>query len=169
MAELANRPHRGNGKGIRWLREHISFAGSECLMWPFGKCNGYGVFGYLNKNIYAHRYMCEQVHGPCPGPEYEASHSCGRGHLGCVNPAHISWKTKSENQIDRNRHGTQNRGRFPRLTERQAAEIRALRGKMPQREIAKQYGTSRANVSLIHTGNSWTGERSYTLNPKFRA
>jgi len=147
-------PRLGKGAGLAWIKQNVAHDGADCLIWPFGKCNGYGVFGYDNKVHYAHRYMCELVHGPCPGEEYEAAHECGRGHLGCVNPGHIKWKTRSENQIDRNLHGTQNRGRFPRLTEKQAEEIRALKGKLPQRVIAERYNTSRSNVSLIHTGNS---------------
>lgn len=150
---MSNPPNRGKGAAIRWIRDHAGYQGDDCLMWPFRGPNGYGVFGYLGKQYYAHRYMCELVKGPPPTPEHEAAHSCGRGQFGCVNPCHLSWKTPSDNQRDRRLHGTKSSGGRGRLTDEQAAQIRALRGAMPQREIAAMFNTSRANVSLIMTGN----------------
>lgn len=86
---------RGEGKTIKWLRAHTDYSHDWCLIWPFvSKLHGYGQFGYLGKNYYAHRFMCELAHGPAPSPLHEAAHSCGRGHEGCVNPQHLSWKTK---------------------------------------------------------------------------
>ena len=150
---------RGNGRSYRWLREHISYAGDDCLIWPFSRCNGYAHLGHLGKMHYGHRMMCEMVHGPAPSSRHEASHSCGRGHLGCVNPRHLSWKTKSQNQRDRARHGTTSVGWKGKITPQQANEIRKLRGKLLQREIAERFGISRANVSLIHCNKLWTERR----------
>jgi hypothetical protein len=150
---------RGKGAGIRFLREHVNHQGSDCLKWPLKGSNGYGVFGYMGETHYAHRYMCELVHGPAPSPSHEAAHSCGNGHRGCVNPRHISWKTKSENQADRALHGTKCTGGRGKLTSEQAEQIKALRGKFPQREVAEMFGISRANVSLIQNGNTWAKPR----------
>lgn len=50
--------------------------------------------------------MCQKAHGDPPSPKHDAAHSCGRGHEGCVNPNHLSWKTKKQNQADRITHGT---------------------------------------------------------------
>lgn len=140
------------GRNKLWLRAHVGHDGGDCLMWPFGKCNGYGVLGsgIPGKPAYAHRVMCELANGPAPSPEHEAAHSCGRGDHGCVHPKHVSWKTRGENQKDRAEHGTGNVwGGRGRLTDEQVAQIKALRGKLPQREIAEMFGTSRANVSNI--------------------
>lgn len=144
---------KGKGRAIKWLRAHIGYTGDDCLKWPFSTVDGYGNFGHLGQHCYAHRTMCELVNGPAPSPSHEAAHSCGNGNEGCVNPRHLSWKTKTGNQLDRVAHG--NFKKRTKLNETQAAEIRALKGKMPQREIARLYGISRPNVSLIHTGNSW--------------
>lgn len=147
---------KGNGAAVRWIRaQATAWVSDECLYWPFHRTNGYGVLGYLGKMHYAHRFMCELVHGPAPSPDHEAAHSCGRGHEGCCNPKHISWKTKTENQLDRKLHG---RTANPRgkLTVAQAAQILALKGKKPQREVALMFGTSRANVSLIQCGKART-------------
>jgi len=44
----------------------------------------------------AARLMCELIHGPAPGPEYEASHLCNDNWL-CICPDHLIWETKREN------------------------------------------------------------------------
>ena len=151
---MSSPPNKGKGAAIKWIRAHVDHRGGGCLTWPFGRSNGYGNLGVDGKQHYAHRLMCQLVHGPAPSPDHEAAHSCGRGQFGCVNPGHLSWKTKSENQHDRRQHGTGNAwGGRGKLTDAQAAEIRALQGTMLQREIAALYGVSRANISLIMTGN----------------
>lgn len=122
---------KGNGKAIQWIRDHQDYAGDDCLPWPFYRLHGYGVLGYLGKRYYAHRFMCSLIHGDPPTPEHQAAHSCGNGHLGCVTPGHLSWKTQSENQLDCRQHGTATKtheGNKGRITRKQAAEIRALKG-----------------------------------------
>jgi predicted XRE-type DNA-binding protein len=161
---------KGSGNSYRWLSDHARYSDDNCLTWPFGGANGYGTFSFNGKMHYAHRFMCEMVHGPAPGRNYHASHSCGRGHLGCVNPRHLSWKTVSENQLDRAEHGTRNMGPYGKLTDAQAAEIRALKGSMPQREIAAMYGVSRSTISWVMTGKTWTTDRKYRrLSPDANA
>lgn len=142
------------GTSYSWILAHVGHVGEDCLTWPFGGCNGYGHLTIERKQRYAHRLMCELTRGPAPSSDHEAAHSCGRGQFGCVNPRHLSWKTKSENQHDRREHGTGNVwGGRGKLTDAQASEIRALHGTMSQKEIAALYGVSRANISLIMTGN----------------
>jgi 5-methylcytosine-specific restriction endonuclease McrA len=87
-------------------------------------------------------------------------------HLGCVHPKHVGWKTKSANQFDRVAHGRASPGCKGSLTPEKAQEIRALKGKMPQYKIAELYGTSRANISLIHTGKAWAGPNKYYPDAK---
>jgi hypothetical protein len=141
---------------VKWLGEHVGYDGEDCLIWPFGKCNGYGVLGSpaIRSVRYAHRVMCELVNGPCPGENYEAAHECGNGKLGCVHPLHVKWKTKSENQQDRMKHGTQATGKRSKISYAEAEEIRSLKGQMTQQEIADKFGISRANVSLIQLGKT---------------
>lgn len=159
---MTNPKTKGRGKNYRWLADHVSYTGDDCLAWPFGKSNGYGIFSFNGKMQWAHRFMCELVHGPCPGTNYHAAHSCGRGHLGCINPRHLSWQTISQNALDRTKHGTRNVwGSKGKLSEAQASEIRALRGKISQYEIGKLYGVCSATISAVQLGKSWTGERKY--------
>lgn len=150
---------KGNGKTIQWIRDHEHYPHKDwCLMWPFTKTRGYGTFGYLGKGYYAHRFMCELVHGVPPSEIHQAAHSCGNGHAGCVNPHHLSWKTKSENQLDCREHGTETKhtdGNRGRLTQGIADEIRALKGIQTQWQIAGQYGISESTVSDIWLGRTW--------------
>jgi hypothetical protein len=140
-----------------WLREHVDYAGDVCLIWPFRLFpNGYpllgctGAGGKLQPFLYGHRYMCELVNGPAPAG-HEAAHSCNN--RSCVNPRHLSWKTRAGNQADRIIAGTNHRpGR--KLTPKQLAEVRALKGKMTQREIAKLYGVTFQSVSIVHQRDS---------------
>lgn len=153
-------PHgnKGKGKTVAFLRDNVNFDGPDCLIWPFcRKETGYGQFGYLGQRQTAHRFMCELVNGPPPTPKHEAAHSCGKGHEGCVHPKHLSWKTMSENQLDRRRHGTSSpKGRLRyKLTPEQVIEIRRLLKTEKQAVIAKRFGISRGNVYLIKSGTTW--------------
>lgn len=114
---------------------------------------------------YAHRFMCELINGE-PSPEKpQAAHRCGNGHLGCVNPRHLSWSNQSDNHKDRRKHGTAatSIGNRSRLTLAQIAQIRALKGKQTQLATARQFGISHANVRY------WQGERDKMRTTEPRA
>jgi hypothetical protein len=152
----------GNGKAVNWLRDHIAYEGDDCLIWPFSRARGYGNFGLRGQQHYAHRYMCEIVNGPPPSLRHQAAHSCGNGHNGCVNPKHLSWKTQSDNQLDRRKHGTHNiaewgkRGKVGKLTGEQVIEIRKLKDTKTHAELAKMFGVGRRNIGAILGNRSWT-------------
>lgn len=102
--------------------------------------------------------VCEAVHGPAPSPHHEAAHTCGRGSSGCINPNHLRWATPTENQADKIEHGTSNRGErcaASRLTEDDVIEIRRLKGKMTQKEIAEIFGVNYITVGDIHNSRTW--------------
>jgi hypothetical protein len=151
-----------NGEAAEYFYSTVmSHTGDDCLIWPFSHDNhGYGGYVTVNGKRYRpHVLSCIETHGPRPSPEYEAAHSCGKGHKGCIAPEHVSWKTRQENQQDRRIHGTYQNGALnptAKLTEDQVATIRTMKGKMLQREIAKIFSISRENVSAIHTNKSWS-------------
>lgn len=167
--------NKGQGKAYKWLVDHLNFDGEECLIWPFSRTRGYGGFSHMGERYYAHRFMCELVHGAPPSPLHEAAHSCGRGHDGCVHPGHVSWKTKSENLLDCAGHGTQARSHYGTkgfLTADQAAQIRGLKGVKTQWQIAEQFGVSESTISDIWLGRThsrkhkrdyWTEEEDKKL------
>lgn len=157
---------KGNGKTIRWVQDHQHYPHKDwCLIWPYSRTRGYGTFSYLGKHYYAHRYMCELVHGAPPTPDHQAAHSCGNGVEGCANPNHLSWKTQSENQLDCREHGTQAKhhtGRGGHVTPEQAHQIRMMKGVKLQREIAEEFNISESTVSDI-----WLG-RTHARPPKIK-
>lgn len=142
----------GRGKlGIKWLQEHVSYPSEFCLIWPFHRnsAKGYGQFWHNGSMAYAHRMMCEMVHGPAPDDKPQAAHSCGNGHLGCVNPRHLSWASNSENQATRYRQRPSSEWKV-RLTAEDVAEIRALKGKMTQAKIAERFRVSPCRIAYWH-------------------
>lgn len=155
-------PSKGKGLTVKWLRDHVAHADPKCLEWPFSKMpTGYGCLGYLGKRHYAHRLMCELAHGPAPTPKHEAAHRCGNGHLSCVNPRHLTWRTKAENRQESTQHGrgarNPNGSNKGRLTPEQVAEIRSLNGKQRKVDVAARFGISWQSVSMIQRGKMYAG------------
>ncbi len=57
-----------------------------------------------SKVISVARWVCEQKHGPAPSPEHEAAHTCPHGEReDCVNPDHLVWMTRTENERSKRR------------------------------------------------------------------
>lgn len=105
---------RGPDKGVvdEFIRSTaLPYTGSDCLIWPFNTDgHGYGTLNRKgNKQLKAHRVICELVHGSPPTATHQAAHSCGKGHLRCVNPHHLRWATRVENAADKILHGTNRR------------------------------------------------------------
>lgn len=161
------RKHGDPEKGARtplgmlpqFVESALAWDSDECLFWPFGKNNqGYGILNVEGRSRLAHRSVCCRAHGPAPTPQHEAAHSCGNGHLGCVNPRHLRWATRAENEADKIIHGTLRRGEdcnWARLSEVDVREIRSLRGKIPQKSIAAKFGIDYRRVWEIQTRKRW--------------
>lgn len=149
-----------HGKNYKWLvNVALPFEGDECLPWPFDRSfKGYGRVRVSNRRHAAHRIVCEHVHGSAPLPDMDAAHSCGNGHLGCVNPGHIRWKSRQENILEKNDHGTMARGERNGnavISEAVARKAKALIGRMSQREIGAELGITRSAVRDIKLGRTW--------------
>lgn len=98
---LAGRAFKG--EALAFLQALVGHEGHGCVFWPFGV--GYGALRVDGKKVTATRHMCALAHGDPPKPNLDAAHSCGNGHLGCVNPNHLRWATRSENVADAMNHG----------------------------------------------------------------
>lgn len=156
---------KGKGNGFAFARMALSYEGTDCLIWPYNRgAYGYGTFSLNGEIVHAHRWICEQVHGPAPTPEHQAAHDCGNGHEGCIHPKHVFWKTALENAQDKIKHGTcySEKGR-PRqkLTQDQVAEIRQCKTVAEQFEIARRFGISDSNVRKIIYGKAWTKPKRF--------
>lgn len=163
---MTNAPTKGNGTGVEFLRLLVGYRGRNCVTWPFKRLpNGYGQFHFNGEQLYSHRYMCELAKGPPPTENHIVAHECGKGHLGCVNPQHLSWKTRTENELDKRQHGTTRNAWWAhkgKLTPVQVEEIRALKGQRTQAEIAALFSISEPTIRDIFLGRSWKP------NPKVR-
>jgi hypothetical protein len=155
--ELGRATH---GVPMQWLLEHVSHSGIECLIWPFGRLtNGYVTVRLDGKSRIGSRVMCELAHGTPPTPKHEAAHACGKGHLGCINPKHLSWRLPAENAQDKLKHGTSPRGENSPscvLTASQVLEICSLLDSgVGQSELGRRYGVSNYTIFSIHKGRNW--------------
>lgn len=160
---------KGESAALDWLRAHINYDGEECLIWPFSLSRGYAQVGKDGKMKKAARLMCEWVKGAPPTPKHEAAHSCGFGNKGCVSPAHLSWKTRAQNQQDRRKHGTHGRGPVMtarrisyKLTPARVAEIRAIGNSVSKEELGRRYGVTPSNIAKILKRKTWTVDGAYT-------
>lgn len=93
----------------------------DCITWPFS-CDDYG-YGKMNRNgrtQHVHVYVTKMKRGPKP-PRHDACHSCGNGHMACVNWRHLDWGTRKKNVHDSIEHGTDNFFGLGPLNERSAA------------------------------------------------
>ena len=148
------------GGPLAWLQRHVSHQSDECLIWPFRRrSTGYGEAPFRGARMSANRIMCILAHGEPPTEDHHSAHSCGNGFGGCVNPKHLRWATKSENEIDKLDHGKSNRGTrhgMSKLTEEDVRSIRAAEGSMPQKAIAEKFGVSRATIGAIHSRQRWS-------------
>lgn len=143
-----------------FLDKTIGYMGDDCVIWPFSRNNkGYGEIRVNHKKYYAHRFICEIVHGEAPTAIHHASHLCGNGHKGCMNPRHLAWKTPSENEADKIIHGTksvgQKQGRS-KLTDDQILKIREMARTYTQDEIAHQFGVMQPIISRIIHRKNWS-------------
>ena len=136
----------------------------ECIVWPWSREeHGYAVRigrnGKKGSSRLLSRQLCEQAHGPSPTDKPVCAHSCNNGAGGCINPKHLRWATQLENMHDKFAHGTATRGAeigTSKLTEDDVREIRRVGGRMRQKDIAAHFGVSRANVSIILSGKTWS-------------
>lgn len=156
---LGGRRGASPGEPLRWIAEHVGYQGDDCIRWPFeiGRY-GYGTVKNNGKRRVASRVMCEEAHGPAPDPDMDAAHSCGNGQQACMNPKHLSWKTRIGNVADAVAHGTWNHGESvpqSKLTEEMVREIRSLAGTLDQYEIAARFGVNQAQISRIIRRKAW--------------
>jgi len=148
------------GEPMKWLLEVAAvFTGDNCLVWPYARSGaGYAQVHEAGIKKQAARILCEMEHGAPSSPDHEAAHSCGRGAEGCINPRHLRWATRLENEEDKRLHGTVARGEhqgMSKLTEADVRAIRELARTLPQREVARRFGVRQENVSSIVRRASW--------------
>jgi len=153
-----------------WLLAHRDYPHEDwCLIWPFFRETrvGRGKCRFNEKGGWAHRFMCELVHGPAPEDRPQAVHSCGKGHEGCVNPRHLSWGTNSQNQYQRYADGSgpsNTKGSKGQFTPEQIETIRSQWGEFTQTKLAEMYGVSLGTIQYYLKYRDQRGHGSRLIN-----
>jgi len=126
-----------------------------CWLWTAAKDKwGYGDLNYLGKHVQAHRLAWKLLRGD-PG-KLDCLHTCHNPT--CCNPDHLYLGTDKENARDRVVAGRVLRGEKlhnTKLTAAKVLEIRALKGKMKQKDIAAKYGLNLTYVWQIWHRRTW--------------
>lgn len=153
--------HASQGAHASFIKDiALPFDGDDCLPWPYCRSSmGYAITdrrGHGTDSV--PRILCIAVNGKPPTPKHQAAHNCGKGHKGCVNPRHLRWATPQENQIDRIKHGTHNRGTRQgrsKLTEADVRAIRSMAGEASHASIAAKFGVGESNIRSILKRINW--------------
>ena len=140
-----------------------------CWNWTRGKVwSGYGYFylpGPERIQVRAHREAWELTNGPIPAGLF-VLHRCDNPL--CCNPAHLFLGTQTDNMRDMDKKGRrklshnfskrdqngENNCRA-KLTAENVREIRRLIKSHTHEALAKKFGVSRGDISLISENKIW--------------
>lgn len=89
-----------------WLMDRRDFAVDQCLFFPGSHPGFPQKVRYNCRDMAASRAMCIMAHGLPEDETVFALHSCGHGHLSCVNPKHLRWGNAGNNYRDAAMHST---------------------------------------------------------------
>lgn len=130
----------------------------DCVVWPrWIDRDGYGQVSTATTTIKVHRFALA-ARTPPPSPRHHAAH--GPCHnAACMNYRHLSWKTSSQNQMDRHRDGTMNQGEThgrARLTEADVIDARR-RWKAGQSigSLAREFDVVAGTMANAVKGATW--------------
>lgn len=149
------RAKRGAASHLFWSLCEYPVSTDECFIWPYAKtARGYAVMHDGERTHIASRLLCEKVHGPPPGPDFDAAHKCGE--KACLNAGHISWKTRAGNEADKVAHGRSNRGERCGNAFLTRQDVIAIRGSADsQSTLADRFGTTQQNIHCIQRRKTW--------------
>lgn len=133
---------------------------AECIIWPFGRGGsgqGYGVVRYNGKHTTAHRAsLMIHVGEPC-SPSLEAAHDPSQcTNILCVNPRHLRWATRAENESDKAILGTITKGTAASTSGLSEADVLAIAASEERpATCAARYGIHEMTVRRIRSGHCW--------------
>ncbi len=144
------------GESAQWLKHQLTHADrTRCWNWPYAKgSSGHGQIKINKRTRPAHQIAMIWDNRPCPPDKYQGNHKCDNPR--CVNPDHIYWGTKRDNERDMVHAGTHTRGSrnaLAKLTPQQADEARA--STEPHSVIARRFNVSAAAISRIRNGDAY--------------
>lgn len=113
--------------------------------------------GPLRRKRKVHQIVASAFLGPRPGPTYQVAHNDGNPLNNDVD--NLRWCTPSENQADRNAHGTCNRGSRHGMSKLTEDDVRLIRRRLQeghtQRAVAVEFGINPRYARALKTGAAW--------------
>lgn len=130
-------------------------ASQSCVVPPGYPSDDYHYFRHAAVLYGAHRYVCEQAHGPAYQPKLHAAHTCGR--RGCINRNHLRWATTRENMQDKHAHGTHRAGEQMHQSKLTEAAVKLIRSGEAgsAREAAASYGVHIMTIWNVLKRKTW--------------
>lgn len=108
---VRNRRAKANGEKLGkfetikdFVEAHRGYEGESCLLVPSALPNAPARVPHCGRNITAARYMLLLTVGVPMSDGMVCRHTCGNGHLSCVNPKHLIWGTQGDNIGDMTKH-----------------------------------------------------------------
>lgn len=109
-------------------------------------------------DISLHRFMWQECFGEIP-PGMMVCHRCDN--RSCINPEHLFLGTCKDNMQDCATKGRTLRGALNFKTKLNDADVLAIReSKLSQRELARRYNVTQANIWSIRANKTWRHVRA---------
>ena len=143
------------GEPLDYLISSIAAANEDdCLIWPYAIIDGYGSVYVEGRSVPVHRHALFLYTGINPSDRFACHGPCHN--RACFNPHHLSWMTRSENEMDKVRDGTSNRGEGSGHSKITEIDVLAIRSDVRKnRDIAREYGITPSNVGHIKKRRTW--------------
>lgn len=131
-----------------------------CIEWLGAKVRGgYGQIKLSGKMVYVHRVLYAFRHGPVPDGK-SVCHTCDNP--SCCNTDHLFLGTHAENMADKVAKGraASLKGKTNPAAKLDPEDVLMIRELCSlgqnQKDVARQFGVTQANVSLIVTRQKWS-------------
>ena len=137
---------------------HIPADSSQCWIWTGARFHyGHGAFapdGRVPRNIGAHRWLYQWVHGVELPQNITVNHHCDNPP--CVNPQHLYAGTQQDNVADMIRRGRQAQGTQTAAARLSEADVRTIRSSSQTvRQLARQFGVTDWTIYKVLQGKSY--------------
>jgi len=141
-----------------WAKVDRSGGPDACWPWIASTREGYGQIGCGDRPLFAHRVAWMLTYGPIPKmPGYHGACICHHcDNRLCCNPKHLFLGSQGDNRRDAAMKGIAARGERTGTSKLTEDQVRAIRLDVRTGvEVAREYGVSPANISIIRTRKAW--------------
>lgn len=143
----------------RWGHVYTRYIASAIRVQTPSEGGYLGISAKIGKKlvrIRTHIAVLEAFRGPRPGADHDGCHGDGDNTNNTLD--NLSWRTKSSNNMDKELHGTDQKGSrngASKLTEDQVREIKRRLPAETMSALAREFEVSVTNIWQIKTGRKW--------------